>query len=248
MRDGPATRHLFAVVICGTLLCSQSGCYGRTETFNLGGLRNPVVTVKEGHKVYDITVRFVAVDAFDTATNQKLNREKGRGFALIALARFMGLDNEESIAVAGFAPTGMLSDERVIEIGFNVGKDEVQKTVQTGGRNAASTQLAGKRQVPSGAVAAEVETDYRDTIHLIDACGRGSAADLIEGKGDLYEEIADVEDATLELFGTVRRQIGEDGQLAQGERSRLFEDIDRAQRNFLSVLKAELQVLEASTE
>lgn len=248
MHARPATRRVFAAVFCGTWLFLQSGCYGRTETFNLGGLRNPVVTVKEGRSGYDITARFVAVDAFDTATNEKLNREKGRGFTLIALARFMGLANDQGIAVSGLAPTRMHADERMIEIGFRVDKDDVQKTAQPGGRDAGSTHVAGQRQGHGSAINDEVEVDYRDTIRLIDACGRSSAADLLEGKGDLYEGIADVEDATLDLFGIVRRQIGDDGHLAQEQRSRLFADIGRAQRDFLAALKAELQVLEASAE
>lgn len=248
MRTRSADRHLFAVVLCGTLLCLQSGCYGRTETFNLGGLRHPVVTVKEGRTGYDIATRFVAVDAFDTATNQKLNREKGRGFALIALARFMGLPNDQGIAVAGLAPTRVRADEQLIEIGFRVDKADVQKTAPPGGRDAESPHVAGQRQNQGGAATDEVEVDYRDTIRLIDACGRGSAADLIKGNIDLYEGIADVEEATLALLGTVRRQIGDDGHLAMEQRSRLFADIDRAQRDFLVALKVELQVLEASAE
>ena len=118
-----AARFTLAFVSCAMFLCGQSGCSGRTETYKLGGMREPVVTVKENRKGFDVTARFLAVDAFDTATNQKLNRQKGQGFACIALARFMGVDKDQSVTVSGLTPTRMRLRDRSIELRFTIEKD-----------------------------------------------------------------------------------------------------------------------------
>jgi hypothetical protein len=254
MRSG--ARHPLAVVFCGTLLCLQSGCYGRTETYKLGGLRNTVVTVKEGRKDVEVTARFLAVDAFDTATNQKLNREKGRGFAFIGLARFMGLDKSQNVTVAGLTPTRMRTDERLVEISFRIEKEKVQRLDRPARIDGQPRQLAGQKQDgvgPTGeehsvSTAEAIETDYRDTIYLIDTCGRCSAGYLVDASGDIYEGIASIEDETLDLLAMMRRQISNDALLIQGQRSRLLADIERAQKDLLTALRTELQVLEASTE
>ena len=241
----------FASIICTMLLCGQWDCYGRTETYTLVGMREPVVTVKEGTKGFDVTARFLAVDAFDSLTNQKLNRQKGQGFASIALARFMGIDKTQSMTVSGLKPTDMRLRDRSIEVSFSI-----EKVNQPTRFESQSPKLVGRKERNAGGASAERDvpessaraTDYLDTIALIDAGGRSSAADLLEGWADLYEGIASIEEETLGLFELVRRQVASDALLQQEERGRILADIARAQKDFLVALRVELQILEASAK
>ena len=249
-----ATRFPLVFVFCATLLIGQSRCYGRTETYKLGGMREPVVTVEEGRKTFDVTARFLAVDAFDAATNQKLNRQKGQGFAFIALAQFMGIDKSQNVTITGLTPTRMHLRDRLIEVSFSFEKDTVQKIIRPARME--SPQLAAHKEGDAGGTNTECgvsalsacEEDYLDTIALIDAGGRSSAADLPEVGPELYEGIADIEEETLGLFEVVRRQVESDTVLQQEERVRILSEIDRAHKAFLIALRTEFQILEASTK
>ena len=245
------------VFVCGiTLLCGQSGCYGHTETYKLGGIREPVVTVKEDLGKFDVTVRFHAVDTFDSATNQKLTRQKGQGFALIALSRYMGVDRSQSVTVRGLTPSRMRLNARSMEMSFSIERAKIQKVNMPARMKAEPAQLVGHKQGTVGnandehdvPALDEREADYRDTIVLIDAGGLSSAADLTEVGSDLYEGIAGIEEKTLGLFEIVRRQAESDTFLQQEERGRIFAKIDRAHEDFLAVLRIELQILEASAK
>jgi hypothetical protein len=219
-------------------------------------MREPVVTVKEGRKGFDVTARFLAVDAFDAGTNQKLNRQKGQGFAFIALARFIGIDKSQSVMVSGLTPTRMRLSDRSVEMSFRIEKDKIQKVNRPARMETEAPQLAEHKQGTVGSASterdvsalAEREADYRDTIVLIDAGGRSSAADLAEGGSDLYEGIAGIEEETVGLFEVVRRQVVRDSLLEQEQRGRIFTDIERAHKEFLAALRSELQILEASAK
>jgi hypothetical protein len=252
----PAARFLLGFVLCAMLMLVQSSCYGREETYKLGGMREPVVTVKENRKGFDVTARFLAVDAFDTATNQKLNRQKGRGFAFIALARFMGIDTNQSVSASGVTPTGMRLRDRSIELSFTIEKDKIHKVNRPALLASEPPQSADHTQDTAGGTSTERDVslslaraaDYRDTLALIDAEGRNSAADLLESRADLYEAIAGIEDQTLDLFESVRRQVESDEFLQQEDRNRILCEIVRTKKDFLMALRVEFQILEASTK
>ena len=252
----PAARFLPVLVFYSTLLFGQLFCYGREETYKLGGMREPVVTVKEARTGLNVTTGFLAVDAFDEATNQKLNRQKGRGFAFVALARFMGIDKSNNVMVAGLTPTRIRLCDRAIEMSFTIEKGKIQKVNRPAMAASDSPKLMRHKQDIVDRTSTDTDApasmaraaDYLDTLTLIDAEGRSSAADLLEGRADVCEAIANIEDKTLGVFESIRRQMTSDALLRQEDRNRIFVEIARVRKDFLTALRIELQILEASTK
>ena len=64
---------------------------------SLGGPRKVEATIAENGESVDITVRMIGVRCFDTATNKRLNREKGQLYAMHALARHLGIKHTMTV-------------------------------------------------------------------------------------------------------------------------------------------------------
>jgi hypothetical protein len=206
------------------------------------------VTVKEGRKAFDVTARFLPVVAFDSVTNEKLNRQKAEGFVFIGLARFMGIEKPQRVVVTGLTPRRLRLRDGVVELSYVIPKEGIRRmnrpaipddnTHQHGGA------ANGREDVASDS--AGRETDYREMIALIDASGRSSAGVFADAPGDPYEDIACVEEETVRLLEEIRRQVSTDAHLEPGQRSRLLADIDRSRKAFLAALRTELQILETA--
>jgi hypothetical protein len=72
-----------------------------TKTIDLGGLRQAkaALTVSEGE--YEIKVRMLPVNSFDAATNARLNRDKAREVALMALAKHLSGEKSVEFVISG---------------------------------------------------------------------------------------------------------------------------------------------------
>jgi len=99
------------------------------------------------------------------------------------------------VTVSGLTPTRTRLRDRSIELSYSIPKDDIRRVNRPAIMECKSTQLTDSKSGTAGggrgkdAVAAlsEREADYRDTVVLIDAGGRCSAAELADVGADLYE-------------------------------------------------------------
>jgi hypothetical protein len=81
------------------------GCADDPVAVDLGGARQAKATVATSIDTFTVQIRFLAVQAFDPATNDRVNREKGREFALLALVKHLTAGKKGTYAVTGATVT-----------------------------------------------------------------------------------------------------------------------------------------------
>jgi hypothetical protein len=144
------------------------------EEIDLGGPRRVKASVGTSPGEYVIKVRLLPVHVFDPATNARLNREKGREFALLALARHLEGEKAEAITVTGARVTETGTDGKYFTLTVRVPRSGVALAGEAksppGGGNAervafSSALFTRKREylLTLRQLAASVEGDLRAT-------------------------------------------------------------------------------------
>jgi hypothetical protein len=93
---------------------------GAPPAADSGGLRQVRTAVETVGEDYRIQVRFLAVACFDRATNQEMNLELGRSFALEALARRLSRKERVELLVSGARTTDGKQDGKTFALTVQV--------------------------------------------------------------------------------------------------------------------------------
>jgi hypothetical protein len=99
---------------------------GAPPAADSGGLRQVRAAVETAGDDYRIQVRFLAVACFDRATNQEMNLELGRSFALEALARRLSGKEKVELLVSGARTIDSRQDGKMFALTVQVPRTGVK--------------------------------------------------------------------------------------------------------------------------
>src|SRR5947209_1266583 len=94
-------RRVLALVIVTGLMWFSRLAASEPSALELGGLRKVRTSIAVVADDYRIEVRMLPVTTFDKATNARLNRDKARTFALVALAKHLGGGKDMGLLISG---------------------------------------------------------------------------------------------------------------------------------------------------
>jgi hypothetical protein len=233
------------------------------QAIRIGGVRDVTATVSSSDGVYHIAVQMLPVEAFDPATNKRLNLSKARMYAMQALANYLRTEN---LTIRGLEiqESGTKGDRfwlvvRIARKGVSVGtaaKSPPPKHPRTADAASRSSPPASSPERPQSvpqrheigsladATVADFlnrKADYLDTIvRLRESLSEegGSLERQSLKPEDFYDSIGSVEERAEAAFKAIGGQIDEDKLLLRQERDELRPALKTAHAEVLRSLKA----------
>ena len=86
----------------------------------LGGIRNVTSEIEERDDIYHIRVRFRRVKVFSAATNDRLNRAKGRGYALRSLTQHLVGKQSIHLSVSRARITNLEQQDSYVSLAISI--------------------------------------------------------------------------------------------------------------------------------
>ncbi len=206
---------------------AQTGIEGTAEHIKLGGLRQVHVTISKHEESVDLNVSFIPVAGFDSATNDRINKQKGRTYALEALARYLGGDRA-SVVVSGMTVLGVQQTGGKWDGHYKVSKAYIAETTP---RPIADS---GRITSPLESKSANLLTrkgDYLDTIYALTEQDIHFSPDIHGEELDLA--IAETESSIMLAFDSITADIKKDVLLLDIEKNELIGEIRRVREQFI---------------
>jgi hypothetical protein len=214
---------------------------------SLGGARKVEATILEGPDSFEIGVRMIGVTCFDAATNTHLNRQKARMYALQAVARH--LRTKGALSVRGVTVDEARTEGKSYLLTVRVPKDGLRQVEQP-------MKTADAVQGPS--LSLDVSTyrslltakdDYVSTVQELASSLADGIPTLTDGddKHTFFRSIADREEAGVNMFAMLRKEVASDGRLLQIEAEEVAAKIEKEERKFLERLKEQVRLFENAT-
>jgi hypothetical protein len=218
------------------------GDQATTTPINLGGPRRIKALLTTSKLEFVIKVLFLPVDCFDRATNEGLNREKGRDLALWVLARHMaGKESVEFIITcAQVEKTGL--EGNFFFLSLRVPREGVR--VLGKGKVLPEKLSPGETGVGFGLNFFTRKGDYQ---HTLDQLFKALVSDLRsreigsknqkEGEESFFLAIAEVEERGLTALDRLVGKVKEDILLLTVEKEELVGAIDARKAKLLEQLR-----------
>lgn len=242
-------RLLIAATLFPLFVTSMKAAEAASVRLSLGGPRKVEATIRERDGAFDINVRMIGVGCFDSATNNRLNREKARLYAMHALARHLGI--KHPMVVKGVTMGEARTEGKTYSLTVNVPKEglvqanpaQVEATPNEG--KAAKIDL-GKFQ---GLLTAK--DDYIATLHLLSASMLEELPPTptkTNREDEFYKSVADLEESGAKSFVSLRKEVEADKRLLQMEVDEVLALIEKEETTFIERLKREVDRFRATAK
>jgi hypothetical protein len=230
------------------------GAETQVATLDLGGPRRVKAELAITEDDYIIAVRLLAVRSFDSSTNARLNREKARRFALLALARHLtgSKTGNHEMTVSGVVVDGSGLRAKTYWLTLKVPITNVRLET-TAATNPASDEVPpedGTEHLPAAKGLLTRRQDYLDTLQdLLVAYSDRLKASLAKigeaAPGEVfYVEVADIEEAGIESLEQLQADGKADKLLLTIEQEELEKAIEKQKEALLELLRAAVQGVE----
>ena len=183
-------------------------------TVNLGGPHKVEAKIFTLDGDYRVDVRMLAVKAFDTTTNNRINRDKARLLALQALIRHVSGKNEAEATISGVRIIATGTDKQFFTLTLALPKDKflLVQAPAAAGKPPKENQPAGKTGAGAERLKwkSELFTKKDDFQRTIDLLKEQFVADIgIAEKAakDFEKRIAEIEERTAAAFKALRAEI-----------------------------------------
>lgn len=232
--------QLPSVLIGFAVFLQATGQPAKSFTLDLGGLQQAKAVLVVSESDYVMKVRMLPVRSFDAATNSRLNRDKARGLALLALARH--LSGKKSVAFT-------VSGARIETVGSDGGFYALTLRVQRSGvslvREAKEPSQPAKQEQERAVFDEELFTRKREYLSTLENLATTLSADLQEtakSTGDSFAlAIAEIEERETKNLESLGRDIRCDKLLLSIEQQELNEAVAKQEKKMLRQLKAAVQ-------
>jgi hypothetical protein len=235
---------LAILTVCCSCITVRAEDKPEKKTIEIGGLRQVQAVVTTIAKDYLVEVRLLPVRSFDEGTNMRLNRDKARESALLALAKHLSDKPAVEFTVSGATveKTGMdgqfyTLSLRVPRTGVSVARSDPEPKAQgkpDGQKNqtrVAFTSPLFTRKLDYLKTAAQLEdAAIADLEGLV-----AKYPDENEGK-ELLLRVAEIKKAALANFAQLVKEISGDLLLLTVEQEELGEALDRHRTKVLAVV------------
>jgi len=239
-----------AVIPMATLpVCSQEE--QRTQTINLGGLRQATARVTATEDDYVIAVRMLPVRSFDDTTNARLNREKGRQLALQALAKVLSDKEAVEFAISGAQIKKVATDGKFFTLTLQVARKNVV-LLRPGAK------LTNDKQAERVAWSSILFTRKEDhaktlenlvTISLTDiGIARKQALEQMDSADSFAKKIEAIQSGVVTNLESFRTEINNDLLLFSTEQQELRQLVDRHRQRVLNESRTALKRYKADLE
>lgn len=219
-----------------------AGAGEAVKVIDLGGPRQARAEVSAAGDEYAVTVRLLPVRCFDAALNARLNREKARELALLALARHLSGGQAVRLAATGVRVEAVGKDGRFFTLALRVRRQDVSleeaAAADPGGTPAARD--AERVTVRGGLLTRK--SDYQDlAAKLVAAVRADVAAAEALAKGEpngqaFYAAVADIEERGMAWLARLDREVREDILLLEEDQDDLLRLVERKKREALGIL------------
>jgi hypothetical protein len=248
-KDGFMPKRLVALGLAlgGCVLASAAEEKAKRIAIDLGGLRQAKADVTASHEQFTIRVRMLSVTSFDAALNARLNREKARALALLALAKHLGGKKDTEFTVSGAEVRRAGADGKLYILVLCVPRKGV--ALVRAGRHAPPKRTA----VPGSGVDRVIFTselftrkrDYLDTMEQLAAnalralrAAEGKANGPDQQTGDFSFAVAEIEERGLENLQKLGQEIKDDLLLLSVEQEELAAALVKHKEKLLARLNA----------
>jgi len=233
-------RQLVAVSI---LLCAGWSIADepREVRLSLGGPRKVTATVREQQENLEITVRMVAVGCFDPATNNRLNRDKAKAYAMHALAAHLRMKQAFTVKELTFGESR--TEGRIYSLVISIPKDGIIVAGDGPPTPPSKTEKAEEIDLGKFQGLFTAKDDYIGTLRLLSANnlerlpskpGKASQQD------GFFQSIADLEESGVRSFASLRKEVKADKRLLHMEVDEILALIDKDEAAFLKCLKQQV--------
>jgi hypothetical protein len=145
-----------------------------TNTVDLGGIRKASASVRIEGDSYVIALRMLSVKCFDTATNARVNRDKGELYCLQAIMRYLGGKDEAATAtVSGVVIRQVATEGKFYCLTISIPRQQVRLSATVGRepipKAGAREGNGGNREKRSICVSSLLtrKQDYLATLHSL---------------------------------------------------------------------------------
>jgi hypothetical protein len=239
------------VVACG-FACSVLGDvgtdHGASTEYKLGGPRKVLARIVETESDFRITVQMAPVRCFDSALNKKLNGEKARTFALVALAKHCGggKARDSRVTVRG----GEIIDSRLekgrFALTWRVPRNGVERALPTKeSQGGESPKAFHAERGPSTSLL----TAKEDCVTTLQILADVLAAEIPQvpksknGNEGFLQAVADAEERGVDAFKEIRSDIEADNLLLAYERDELLVAVQESEKSYLKRLADRVKAL-----
>lgn len=253
---------LFAsLVLLRVTSCAPAQAADDSDTISLGGLRKVTAQIASDRGNFEIYVRMIAVRAFDTATNDRCNREKAIGFAILALKQHLVPDaRKASLKISGQEVIDSSYDGRVFQLTLRLPRDGVAIT-DAKAKPPPAALPSKKRQsaeVDQEAVASvgassllTAKQDYLDTIAVLSAKWRERLPDRPDDEAEaksFYGRIADAEEGVAADFAVLAKEVKTDKKLLSIEVREVLAAAEEKEHDLIGELAKRVNAFEGQSE
>ena len=214
---------------CLAMACLALGVAARADAqeFELGGPRKPRATITADGDDDVVDVRFLPVAAFDPATNARLNRGKGRDYALRALAA--RAPGERTLDLSGGEVTKSGLDGEFYRLTYRVaraglGRPEKDEPVPDDPPPDRASGKGKKRSpFPARSALFTRKDDFLDTLERLRAHHESEAerASLLLADAEYSARLREIREAATRDFDRLAGEVREDRLLNFVERDEI---------------------------
>lgn len=229
-----AIGRMALAILCGGAVVSLA-----SSVYRFDGPRNPQAVIDETATQYTLQVQMLPVSAFDPPTNDKLTLAKSRSVAVMALTRHLKLPPMSELSISGLQITDKHMDGPLMVVQVALPKSGVKISPRTESAPAQPMASGNARAVQSGPVGSSLLTragDYRDSARQL----RDIFLEQIDSSAtpELTDEIiADLEQAILQKFEILAKEMDEDMLLLTVERNELRPEMKAMQDGLIEKLR-----------
>lgn len=237
------------VVACG-FACSVLGDvgpdHGASTEYKLGGPRKVSARIVETESDFRITVQMAPVRCFDSALNKKVNREKARTFALVALAkRCSGEKARDSrVTVRGGEIIDSRLDKGRFVLTWRVPRNGVERALPAKESQAGESPTAFHAGPSTSLLTAK--EDCMTTLQLLAdvlAADIPQAPNSKNGNEAFLRAVADAEERGVDAFKEIRSDIEANNLLLAYERDELLVAVQESEKSYLKRLADRVKAL-----
>ena len=214
---------------------------------SLGGPRQVTAVIRERGENLEIAIRMIRVGCFDPATNNRLNREKAKAYAIQALARHLGA--KRSITIKGLTFGEARNEGRAYSLVVSVPKNGVVVTEAVQSDPDRKEMQAEKIDPKTFHGLLTAKDDYTATLRLLSASmleelpPRPKEASR---EDDFFKAIADLEESGTKSLSLLRKEVEADKRLLRMEVDEIVALIDKEEATFTDRLKREVDRFQAT--
>lgn len=226
---------------------------GKQVTIMLGGPRRIVAEISESRGLLDVKVSFVAVRAFDDATNRLISQEKSLSYAMHALKAYLAPDKSFArIMLSGQEIVDSRMNGGLFTVRLRVARDGVQVDLQelSSTDSQRPAQFAAKES-PIRAVGSNlftIKSDYLETAETLKST-LAVKTPPVPDSGNLrefYRAVATLEQEAETAFARLRTDFEADELVLQHEKEELASAITEVEAALMAALRRQVEKSEAN--